>query len=92
MQEGYAVSDFNFIKKGPADHQRSAGISDRKMSRIVTARKVGMMTVQGVNNRELLGDKYKGSEWYDVSDEIINDGTIKGSDINLVGLNLDMKL
>ena len=51
MQEGYAVSDFNFIKKGPADHQRSAGISDRKMSRIVTARKVGMMTAQGVNNR-----------------------------------------
>jgi len=28
----------------------SAGISDRKMSRIVTARKVGMMTAQGVNN------------------------------------------
>ena len=51
MQEGYAVSDFNFIKKGPADHQRSAGISDRKMSRIVTARKVGMMTAQGVNNK-----------------------------------------
>jgi len=51
VQEGYAVSDFNFIKKGPADHQRSAGISDRKMSRIVTARKVGMMTAQGVNNR-----------------------------------------
>lgn len=44
------------------------------------------------DNRELLGDKYKGSEWYDVSDEIINDGAIKGSDNDLVGLNLDMKL
>jgi hypothetical protein len=32
----------------------SAGISDRKMSRIVTARKVGMMTAQGVNNIILL--------------------------------------
>lgn len=44
------------------------------------------------DNRELLGDKYKGSEWYDVSDEIIDDVAVKGSDNDLVGLNLDMKL
>ena len=42
------------------------------------------------DGRALLGDRYKGSEWFDVSDEIL----VRENDPkdNLVGLNLDMKL
>ena len=43
-------------------------------------------------NRELLGDKYKGSEWYDASDGILSGETAKGLSDDAVGLNLDMKL
>ena len=44
------------------------------------------------NNRELLGDKYKGSEWYDTSDDVFAGETVKESMDNVIGLNLDMKL
>lgn len=44
------------------------------------------------DNRELLGDKYKGSEWYDASDDIFAGETVKESMDNVIGLNLDMKL
>ncbi len=43
-------------------------------------------------NRELLGDKYKGSEWYDASEGILSGETAKGLSDDAVGLNLDMKL
>ena len=44
------------------------------------------------DNRELLGDKYKGSEWYDASDDIFAGEAVKGLRDDVVGLNLDMKL
>ena len=44
------------------------------------------------DNREFLGDKYKGSEWYDASDGILSGETAKGLSDDAVGLNLDMKL
>ena len=44
------------------------------------------------DNRALLGDKYKGSEWFDVSDEIFAGEISKGAKDDLIGLNLDMKL
>ncbi|MDC7300967.1 DUF6033 family protein [Agathobacter ruminis] len=44
------------------------------------------------DNRELLGDKYKGSEWYDASDDIFAGEAAKGLRDGSVGLNLDMKL
>ena len=44
------------------------------------------------DNRELLGDKYKGSEWYDASDDIFAGEAAKGLRGGSVGLNLDMKL
>ena len=44
------------------------------------------------NNRELLGDKYKGSEWYDTSDDFFAGETVRESMDNVIGLNLDMKL
>lgn len=44
------------------------------------------------DNRELLGDKYKGSEWYDASDDFFSGEAAKGLRDGSVGLNLDMKL
>ena len=44
------------------------------------------------DNQELLGDKYKGSEWYDASDDIFAGEAAKGLRDVVVGLNLDMKL
>jgi len=44
------------------------------------------------DNRELLGDKYRGSEWYDASDDIFAGEAAKGLRDGSVGLNLDMKL
>ena len=44
------------------------------------------------DNRELLGDKYKGSEWYDASDDIFAGESTKILRDDAVGLNLDMKL
>ena len=44
------------------------------------------------DSRDLLGDKYKGSEWYDVSDDILTGETVKGLREDAVGVNLDMKL
>ena len=44
------------------------------------------------DNRELLGDKYKGSEWFGTADDIFAWETSRGSKDDLIGLNLDMKL
>jgi hypothetical protein len=44
------------------------------------------------DNRELLRDKYRGSEWYDASDDIFAGEAAKGLRDGSVGLNLDMKL
>ena len=44
------------------------------------------------DNQELLGDKYRGSEWYDASDDIFAGEAAKGLRDGSVGLNLDMKL
>ena len=45
------------------------------------------------DNRALLGDKYKGSEWFDASEDIILETADKDTNIgSVVGLNLDMKL
>ena len=44
------------------------------------------------DNRNLLGDKYKGSEWYDVSDDIFTGDLTKILRDDAVGINLDMKL
>lgn len=44
------------------------------------------------DNRELLGDKYKGSEWYDALDDIFAGEAAKDLRDDVVGLNLDMKL
>jgi hypothetical protein len=44
------------------------------------------------NNRQLLGNKYKGSEWYDVSDNSFAGETAKALVDDAVGMNLDMKL
>ena len=44
------------------------------------------------DNRKFLGDKYKGSEWYDTLDDIFIGEMAKGLMENAVGLNLDMKL
>ena len=45
------------------------------------------------DNRALLGDKYKGSEWFDASEDIILETADKNTNIgSVVGLNLDMKL
>ena len=44
------------------------------------------------DNRNLLGDKYKGSEWYDVSDDIFTGDSTKILRDDAVGINLDMKL
>ena len=43
--------------------------------------------------KELLGNKYKGSEWFDASGEIISVESEKGTNgDDVVGLNMDMKL
>ena len=44
------------------------------------------------DNRQLLGNKYRGSEWYDASDDIFAGEAAKGLRDDVVGLNLDMKL
>ena len=44
------------------------------------------------DNRQLLGNKYKGSEWYDVSDNSFAGEKAKALVDDAVGLNLDMKL
>lgn len=44
------------------------------------------------DNRQLLGNKYKGSEWYDVSDNSFAGETAKALVDDAVGMNLDMKL
>ena len=44
------------------------------------------------DTRELLGDTYKGSDWYDASDDVFTGETVKESKDDVVGLNLDMKL
>lgn len=44
------------------------------------------------DNRELLGDKYKGSEWYDTADDFFAGEATKGLRDDEVGLNLDMRL
>lgn len=44
------------------------------------------------DNRELLGDKYKKSEWYDASDDIFSGEATRVLMDGAVGLNLDMKL
>ena len=44
------------------------------------------------DNRQLLGNKYKGSEWYDVSDNSFAGETAKALVDDAVGINLDMKL
>lgn len=44
------------------------------------------------DNRELLGDKYNGSEWYDSTEYIFTGDAAKGLKEDAVGLNLDMKL
>ena len=44
------------------------------------------------DNRDLLGDKYKGLEWYDASDDIFAGESTKILRDDAVGLNLDMKL
>ena len=45
-----------------------------------------------VDNRELLGDKYKRFEWYDASDDIFSGEATKVLMDGAVGLNLDIKL
>ena len=42
--------------------------------------------------RELLGDKYKGSEWYDAADIVLETAAKDTNMDRVVGLNLDMKL
>ena len=44
------------------------------------------------DNRQLLGNKYKGSEWYDVSDNSFAGETAKALVDDAVGMSLDMKL
>jgi hypothetical protein len=44
------------------------------------------------DNRQLLGNKYKVSEWYDVSDNSFAGETAKALVDDAVGMNLDMKL
>ena len=44
------------------------------------------------DNRELLGDKYKGSEWFDASDIVVSESEKDIGNSVIVGLNLDMKL
>jgi len=44
------------------------------------------------DNRQLLGNKYKGSEWYDVSDNSFVGEKAKALVDDAVGMNLDMKL
>lgn len=44
------------------------------------------------DNRQLLGNKYKGSEWYDVSDNSFAGEKAKALVDDAVGMNLDMKL
>jgi hypothetical protein len=44
------------------------------------------------DNRQLLGNKYKDSEWYDVSDNSFAGETAKALVDDAVGMNLDMKL
>lgn len=44
------------------------------------------------DNRQLLGNKYKGSEWYDVSNNSFAGEKAKALVDDAVGMNLDMKL
>ena len=44
------------------------------------------------NNKRVLGDKYKGSEMYDITKDILSGETEKGLKNDMVGFNFDKKL
>lgn len=44
------------------------------------------------DNRELLGNKYKGSKWFDATDIVVSESEKDMGNSDIVGLNLDMKI
>ena len=43
-------------------------------------------------NKKILGDKYKGSEMYDITEDILSGEARKGLKNDMVGFNFDKKL
>ena len=77
------------VKKEEADEKKEAL---EEKSRTNKEKQDALRKKIDSDNRELLGNKYKGSEWYDVSDDNFTGELANSLRNDEVGLNLDMKL
>ena len=77
------------VKKEEADEKKEALEEKRSADK---EKQAALKEKIDSDNRDLLGDKYKGAEWYDTSDDIFIETEAKGLSEDAVGLNLDMKL